>query len=790
MADYRFNSRVSVEPNQKLSMKLKNKQWKEDNVNCYVGKYGMGGVTGAVRKSEMKIAYDLYNGIYDPNDFKYLTDPYKTDESFPAQLQNFNQIKPKIDLLGGEETKRPFSIVVIQTNEEATTKVQDKYKELLIQSVIDVAMAGDENSPVTEEEINQVEAIGQYMTRDFSDIAEQTAYHTLQYLNEKQDMKSKFLVNFHDVKCSALEVGYVGIINGEPVYERVNPLHFACDTSSESGELEDGDWAVRKMRMTASSAYSRFYDLMEEKDLNKLLDQFNSGDYGKSGASDVDGVGIQWRSMPGSDSFDDAFSDGTIEVYHVVWRSLKKIGFLTYLDEMGVEQEDVVDETYILQDGEEITWDWVDEIWEGYKIGDDIFIGIRPVPSQGVSLDNPNATKLPYIGQIHGANNTAPRSLVEIMKPLQYFHMAIAYQLQLAIARDKGKILTVDVTQIPKSMGLDVNTWLHHLSSTNVNFINPYETGWDTPGREGGKPASFNQFGNADLSMSKVILDYIQLMTKIEEMIGELSGVSKARQGQIHQSSLVGNTQQEIIQSSHITESLFYSHNQFKKRVMTALLNTAKAAWANSGKEKLHYLTDDMTRVFMDITDEFLYSDMDVFVSDSTKEHQNIEAIRQLAQPAMQNGASLLDVAEIYASTNLTDIKNKLKRIQAAQEKREEDMQRMAQESQLQAAQMQAQAAEQALQLEYSKLDQNNNESIRQADTQIQVALINADSKEAAEQGKRELEHAKLSLESQVKGDEMDLKEKELNEQQRSNQAEEIIRRIAANKKPTTSKSN
>lgn len=790
MADYRFNSRVNVEPNQKLTMKQKTEAWKHDSVDCYIGKYGMGGVTGASRKAEMKIAYDLYNGIYDPSDFKYLTDPYKTDESFPAQLQNFNQIKPKIDLLAGEETKRPFSIKVFQTNEEATSRVQEKYKELLIQTVIDVALGGSPEDPVTEEEVNQVESIGLYMSKDFSDVAEQQAYHTVNYLNEQQDLKTKFLTNFHDKKCSAIEVGYVGIINGDPVYERVNPLHFACDTSPETGEYEDGDWAVRKMKMTVSSAYGRFFDLMKESDLDKLLEKFNTGAYGKSGGSDVDGVGIQWRSMPGSDSFDDSFSDETIDVYHVVWRSFKKIGFLTYFDEFGEEQTDVVDETYEPMEGEEVTWDWIDEIWEGYKLGDDIYIGVRPIPNQGVSIDNPNASKLPYIVQIYGANNTEPRSLVEIMKPLQYFHMAISYQLQLAIARDKGKILTVDITQIPKEMGLDVNKWLHYLSSTNINFINPYETGWDTPGREGGKPASFNQFGHADLTMSKVIVDYIQLLTKIEEMIGELSGVSKARQGQIHQSSLVGNTQQEIIQSSHITESLFYSHNQFKKRVYTALLNTAKYAWANSGKQKLHYMTDDMTRVFMDITDDFLYSDMDVFVSDSTREHQNVEAIKQLAQPAMQNGASLLDVAEIYASNNLNDIKAKLERIQAAQQKREEDMQRMAQEAQVNAAQMQAQAEQAKNDLEYAKLQQDENQSIRQADTQIQVALIQNESKDAAETGKREIEHAKVEADKQAKDKELSLKERELAEQHRSNMAEESIKRVAANKKPTTSTSN
>ena len=42
----------------------------------------------------------------------------------------------------------------------------------------------------------------------------------------------------------------------------------------------------------------------------------------------------------------------------------------------------------------------------------------------------------------------------------------------------------MDPTQIPKSMGIDVGKWAHYLSSMGVAFVNPYEEGWDVPGRE------------------------------------------------------------------------------------------------------------------------------------------------------------------------------------------------------------------------------------------------------------------------------------------------------------------
>lgn len=786
MAVYRNSSRVQVEPNQKLPMSQKTEEWEKANVDAYIGKSSFGVANEAGRKHDMKIAYDLYNGVFDEKDFKYITDPYKVSEGFPASLQNFNIIKPKIDLLEGEETKRPFSFKVVQTNEEATTRLQDKYKEILMDTVLDVVFGGDPNAPVTDEDVAKVDSVADYMKKDFSDVAEQLGYHTLNYLNEKEDMKTKFLTTYHDLLCAATQVGFVGQLNGEPVFERVNPLTFSSDTSPDSGYIEDGDWAVRRMRMTATAIYDRFFDIMSEAQLDDLLAKFNyQGTTERSAFSDSPS-GIHWRSWPEGEGLE-SWADSTINVWHVVWRSLKKVGFLTYTDEDGEEQIEVVSEKYKAAPEDDITWDWITEIWEGYRVGDDLYLGIRPLPEQTVSLDNPNSAALPYVGTIHNNNNSAPKSLVEIMKPLQYFYIAIMYQLQLTIARDKGKIITVDVTQIPKSLGIDANKWLHYLSSTNVNFINPYETGWDTPGREGGKPAQHTQFGQTDLTMSNVIMEYIQLMQKIEDMIGELSGVSRQRQGQVQTSELVGNVQQTIIQSSHITESYFYAHNQFKKRVYNQLLNVAKNVWANSGKKKLHYFTDDMTRVFMDITDDFLLSDMDIFVTDSTRENQNIDALRQLAQPAMQNGASLLDVAEIFTSNNLSDIKTKLTKIEAAKQKREEEMLQMQQQAQAQQTEAMSQIEQSKMELEEAKLLNQEADSIRKSETAVQVALINADSKETIENSKRDIEAARLEGEFTFKGEELDQKDKEIDETHRSNVSEEAIKRVAANKKPTTS---
>lgn len=94
--------------------------------------------------------------------------------------------------------------------------------------------------------------------------------------------------------------------------------------------------------------------------------------------------------------------------------------------------------------------------------------GIQPIEYQSLSTDNPNAQKLPYTGAVYSNTNSKPRSLVSIMKPLQYMYIVVWYRLEMAMARDKGKVLTVDITQIPKGLGIDVNKWMHYLSKRGV----------------------------------------------------------------------------------------------------------------------------------------------------------------------------------------------------------------------------------------------------------------------------------------------------------------------------------
>ena len=730
---------INIFPAQKVPMSKKTKEWKESCVDYIIGHSASSrNGNSRSREEEMQTYYDLYNSIYNEKDLKYVTNPFKQDDGFPATAQDYNIIKPKIDLLLGEETKRPFNFRVVRTSDIATSNLQDKAKQLLIDYVQASIMSklGPEEQARYQEalqsgEIMTPEQIQKYLTKDYKDIAEIAAQHSLNYLKQKLNVTHEFFKGWKDALIAGEEIYYVGVINGEPYVERVNPLSFSYEQSADLEFIHEASWCCRKMNMSATEIYDRFYDKMSEKQLNELLDMMDDGTRGglnpQVRKTSLDYPHIKTRTINGfsSNPFQNA---DNINVWHCCWKSFKKIGFVTIINpETGAEEEFEVDESYKVTGREvNVEWTWIIEVWEGYRVGEDLYIGIQPVEYQHISADNPNSQKLPYTGVVYNNTNSSPRSLVSMMKPLQYMYIVIWYRLELAMARDKGKVVTMDITQIPKSMNIDVAKWMHYLGALGVNFVNPYEEGWDIPGREGGKPSQFNQITALDLTMANTIDQYINLMDKIESMVSEITGVTKQREGAISSNELVGNVERSVVQSAHITEPLFWVHNQVKKEVLSMLLNTAKFAWKDSDKRCVHYVLDDATRAFLTLNDDFFYEDMDIFLDDSTKNQQQLEALKQLMQPAMQNGASLLDIAEIITMDNVNMIKNRLEDIEQKRMEQQQALEEQQAQREQQMIQMQNEVKEEELMIKEAEMDLEKYKIDTDNATKITVAQLQA----------------------------------------------------------------
>lgn len=654
------------------------KEWGSETINAIIGLSNGGTLSAAVDYGEIQTNINLYHGNLDMDDLKHVTNPYGVKEAFPADLRNYNIIKPKIDLLVGEESKRPFNFRVIDANPDAVSQVEKVRKELISKSIEtlimqEAYMAGNPNidPEVMNKQVQTPEEIDKFLKMSYTDMREHMGNQALNYLIWFTDFKRKTLKGFKDYLITGSEIYYTGIVNGEPVVNVVDPRFFYCQLSPENDFIEDAQYCFYERFLTPSQIYDEYYDFLSEDDIDKI-EKIKSGTgqvyIGDSGL----GIPIVYQNIDKPNPFYNN-RDRLVRVIHVCWQTLRKVGFLSYTDNMGQEVEEFVDESFKLTpqmklEGYTLEWRWINEVWEGTKIGSDIYVNIRPLPNQMKSLDNPAKCKLPYTGVYRN------QSTVALMKPHQYFYDILFYRLEMSIARSKDKAMVMDVAQIPRSMGIDTQKWLYYLDTLGIAFINSFEEG---TGTNAGRTSQFNQFQAVDMSMARIIDQYIMLLDKVESMVGEISGVSRQRQGEISTSELVGNVERSVVQSSNITEHLFFTHNEVKRRVLSNLLDISKNAWMNG--KKAQYVLDDLTKIFFSIEpSEYSEANYGIFVTNSSKDQATLETLKQLAQAALQaGGVNFKDIAEVLQSNSITDIKQKL---EAADEKAHQKAMQLEQE--------------------------------------------------------------------------------------------------------------
>jgi len=779
-------------PNQRLTDSQKEseygslKEWGRSVINSILNLTGYTSMTGTLDYPEIQNNIDLYNGHINERDLHYVTNPYGLKNAqFPATLQNYNIIKPKVDLLVGEEIKRPFNYKVVALNSDSVTIAEQKKQELVLKTLTDIlkqelfaaGMIPPEEAP---EQPMTIEQIDKFIETSYSDMREILGQQALDYLTWYCDVKTLFNKGFKGYLTTGNEIYYTGIRNGDPDAYLVDPRHFYAEMSNDISYIEDAQYCYYQRFMTPSDVYDQFYDDLSEEDIDRIESIKNGQNYVTIVDTNL-GVPISYADPFMNDSYI-LNNNSLIRVVHVCWQGLRKVGFLTFQNpETGEQEETIVDETYKPNKdlGESIEWKWVNETWEGTRIGADIFVNVRPVPYQNMSLDNPSRRKLPYTGVWRH------QALVSVMKPHQYFYDVMMYRLELSLAKSKDKIMLMDIAQIPRSLGIDTEKWMYYLDTLGVAFINSFEEG---TGKFAGKSSSFNNFQSIDMSLANIINQYVLMLNKIEDMIGEISGVSRQRQGEVSSSELVGNVERSVVQSSHITEPMFYIHSEVKRRVLTNLLEAAKVAWKDG--KKAQYVTDDLNRIFFSIDgDQFADSEFGIFISNSSKDQQSLDTLKQLAQAALQAGAvTLTDIANILSTDSIAKVKQQLQAADKRAQEREERLQEQQLQAQKEIADAQIRDKEADRQTE---IDNN----IRDNETKLTIAELSKEestpdnSQEIA--NKFQIEREKLNIQREesranqnLDKDYLNLERDKVNHEKKMKEKEVEIKKIAARNKP------
>ena len=430
-------------PPQQLPLSKKTEKWRKQCVNWADSKTFFN--YSLVRKSVIhkKTNYDLLNGKLRMSDLELLLNPDQLKAKYiPEQIQHYPIMNSKLNILRGEELKRVFDYRVIITNPNAISEKEETKKQELLEKLQEWV---SDTSASEEEASQELEKISDYFTYDWQDMREVRANQLINHYSKEYNFPVMFNNGFVDGLAVGEEIYQCDIVGGEPVMYRLNPLKVRVFKSGYSNKIEDADIIIIEDYWSPGRIIDTFYDVLTKKDLeyiNKMPDHV-----GQSAVDSMDNIderfGFVNNNMIGDEIstsgffwdplnyMGDSISNsllpydlaGNIRVLRMYWKSRRKIKEVKHYDPVtGEVLYDFFPETYVIDPdkGEEEKIFYINEAWEGTKIGSEVYVNMRPRPIQYNRLSNPSRCHFGIVGSIYNLNDNKPFSLVDMMKPYNY----------------------------------------------------------------------------------------------------------------------------------------------------------------------------------------------------------------------------------------------------------------------------------------------------------------------------------------------------------------------------------
>lgn len=802
-------------PKQQLPFKAKTKEWRKKHLDWADSKTLFN--SDQVRKSVIhkKINYDLLNGKLHMSDLMLILNPDNIQGSFiPERIQHYPIMNSKLHVLQGEEGKRVFDFRVVVTNPNALSEIEEEKKNEVLEKL--QALVEDQN--LSEDQFNkEVEKINDYYTYEWQDMREIRANALLNHYAKEQNFHGIFNQGFVDAEAVAEEIYQCDIVGGEPVLTKLNPNKVRIFMSGYSNKIEDADVIILEDYWSPGKIIDTYYDVLSPKDIKKIEEIPNKVGKSVNEMDEIDEregfirknmIGEQFTAEDGESFYYDPLNlfdsgtddsmlpydmNGNVRVLRMYWKSRRKIKKVkSYDPDTGEEVFNFYPETYVLDTdrGEEETAVYVNEAWEGTKIGDDIYVNMRPRPVQYNRLSNPSRCHFGIIGSIYNLADNKPFSLVDMMKHYNYLYDVIHDRLNKTMAHNWGKLVQMDLAKVPK--GWDIDKWMYYARTNGLYITDSYKEG--NVGASTGKLAGSlnnNTTGVIDAEFGNSIQSQINLLEFIKLEMSEVVGITRQREGQISNRETVGGVERANLQSSHITEWIFTVHDDVKKRVLECFLETAKIALRGRKMKFNHILSDNSIQI-MDIDgDEFAECDYGLVVDYSDGTQALKQQIETLAQAALQNQAlSFSTIMKLYNSSSLAEKQRLVENDEKKLKQEQQEMQQQQAQSQERIAQMNQEAA-------MAKMQQEDMINQRDNETKIMVAQIAANAQLASKEQPvddgiqepeemSEKEREELREKMREFNETMTLERDKLDETKRSNRATESIQRAAKRAQATS----
>ena len=736
-------------------------------------------------RSDDEIKLRVLHGDIPKEFYKKTLNPYNASQEkykhFPATLRNYDIMSDIVRRYIGEYFKGNHQFIVgannpnIVINRDAALKkkiteaaqqafqqeFQKRYQQL-VQQAQQQGQSPDSVDP--QNAMPDAEEFINNFNRDYIDKESKQGQDILDYVKDMTDDVVIYLTNFFNY-CSLGECYSYSEIRNHKIYKESVPVIEAYPIPNNNMFIEDHDMFARKLMMSYNQIMDMFDNDLTDKDKTYLENYYSN--YRDSSATRTLSYKEFYEAYNNvCDKFSkderDFFKQNNLapynnnsnlyEVWHVVWKGFAKRGILTFTNEIGMQDQRVVEEDYQLnpEAGDiNIEWVWEQQVYEGYRIGTR-YTGIYPIKARPIAYQRKG--KLPYNGIMEVIPYMGKFSIISIITPFQVLRNIIAYHQEMVIAKNKMMIL-----MLPKSLIVnDAEDVIYKMAADGTLLV-------DDEDDAGG--IKMQQVRMLNANMGQYITELTNLKEQIKLEARELVDMNAQRYGQIAQSAGASTTENAISQSSTGSIVIFQMYDEFRRKDYNRDIDFAKLAFIdgldtsyndnNTGKR--HYLSLDVN--------SFVNSDYSVTVRNNGKEFDKIRQLKQWAFSAAQNG-DLEAALSAIVGDNVAAISDNIKKFTELRRKHEEMMKQVDQQIQAEANQMKLQEiaakgeqdrqtlalkAQYDLQLEYAKGDiallgdqDPNNDAVANAN----LTRLQEETKRAIEQSKVQLEREKLAVDS------------------------------------------
>lgn len=671
------------------SQKIANShKWFKQMADYYISQSGMFKYGNNGASDEINQLYDIYNNEFPGSWFTHITNPLAAKNAqhkkFPAKIRATNILRTNIDQLVGEYYRRPFVYQVVNRGEDGyiryTSQLQQKLSANLTEHFIAFFQQDALNRGIPINEIPQPDEIEmpwdvqEKHKLSYKDSLAVDGQNWLQRALDEYKIHRKRREMFLDWMVAGAAFSYKNIENGDLVYDRVDARELDYDASPHIPLVEDGEWAVRRQWYTISDVVDRFYADLSKQDVIDI----SKRPYMMTHESFYKHLSTVYGDM----------NRGKIPVYHVQFKAQKPMKLRWVINDTGKMVQEQVDEAYIPEEGEEVETIFGNEVYEVWRIGQDIYVNPRAVPVQRNSMNNFSSCKLSYNGAKFSPTAKGVFSILKQGVPFQTLYIIVSYQLEKTIAKNKGKIILIDKNAIPATKGWDEEKFFWHAEATGYALLNRNQPGVDK---------GWNQYSVQDMSTFGDIKNLIELQNYLREQWDITLGFNDQRKGQVAGSAQSGATNLATFQSNLVTDLLFLGYEDFIESDLQGLLDLSKFLNIDGVKGLYNGTIYDRELINIDPI-AYCNADMGILLSRSPQEQDKVNTMKQLLQALVQNGMSPSMLAEIVETNNMAQIRSKLAKL-------EEIQARQAQQSQQAEAEAEEHADQRLAAIEAMKMD-------------------------------------------------------------------------------------